>query len=133
MVVGVFCSRAVFAQTSTSSASLGTVHLTRAVLANGQPLAAGTYQVRVTGDVPAPVVGQSPEGERWVEFTRGGAVSGKEVATVISSGDIGSIAKGPRPSVGAPRVDVLKGGEYVRVWIVQGGRNYLINLRASAR
>ena len=132
IVVCAFVSGVALVQSHELPSPLGTVHLSQAVLANGQRLAAGTYEVRVTGDALAPVTGQSPDGERWIEFVKGGAVVGREVATVISAGDIGSIAKGPRPSAGAPRVEVLKGGEYVRVWMVRGGTNYLINLRASA-
>ena len=30
------------------------------------------------------------------------------------------------------RVDMLKGNDYVRVWINRGGNNYLINLPAGA-
>lgn len=108
--------------------SLGTVHLTHKVLANGQPLAPGTYQVRLTSDEPQAATGAAPGGERWVEFVRAGKVAGKEVATVIGPDDIGKIAKGPRPKTGGSRVDVLKGGDYVRVWINKGGQNYLINM-----
>jgi len=108
---------------------LGTVHLTKKVMADGKPLAPGTYQVRLTSDSPKPAVGESPNGEKYVEFLRGGKVVGREVATVVSSADIGKIAKGPRPKGNnSSRVDTLKGGDYVRVWLVKGGDNYLINM-----
>jgi hypothetical protein len=126
-------SGAAFGQTKAPPTVLGAVRLSQAVMANGQPLAAGTYQVRLTTDTPAAVIGESPNGERWVEFTKGGVAAGREVATVISAGDIGSVAKGPRPAAGAPRVELLKGGEYVRVWIVRGANNYLVNLRVPAK
>ena len=51
-----------------AGASLGTVNLPTRVLANGQPLAAGEYQLRLTGDSPPPVTGLSPDGARFVEF-----------------------------------------------------------------
>ena len=70
-----------------ANTSLGSVTLSRGVTADGQPLAAGTYQVRLSSDMPKPAVGQSPEGERYVEFLRGGKVVGREVATVISDAD----------------------------------------------
>ena len=57
-----------FAQTKPPMSTLGTVHLSRAVMANGQPLPAGTYQVRVISDSLTPAVGQSLEGERWVAW-----------------------------------------------------------------
>src|SRR6476646_3357783 len=59
--------------------NLGMVHLTHKVMANGQPLAAGTYQVRLTDEEPKAATGASPNAERWVEFVRGGKVAGKEV------------------------------------------------------
>lgn len=108
--------------------NLGMVHLTHKVMANGQPLAAGTYQVRLTDEEPKAATGASPSAERWVEFVRGGKVAGKEVASVIGADDIGKIAKGPRPKANGSRVDLLKGGDYVRVWINKGGQNYLINM-----
>ncbi len=108
--------------------NLGTVNLTHRVLANGQPLAPGTYTVRLTDDEPKPATGESPNAERGVEFVQGGKVAGKEVASVIGADEIGKIAKGPRPKANGSRVDVLKGGDYVRVWINKGGQNYLINM-----
>jgi hypothetical protein len=64
----------------------------------------------------------------WIEFLRSGVVAGREVATVISADEIDKVAKGPRPKPNASRVDVLKGGDYVRVWINRGNDNYLINM-----
>lgn len=107
---------------------IGTVHLSQAVIADGKVLPAGTYQVQLTTEQPAPAVGESPGGERWLEFVKNGTVAGREVATVISADDIGQIAKGPRPKDNGSRVDVLKGGDYVRVWINRGGTNYLVNM-----
>lgn len=107
---------------------IGTVNLTHKVIANGEPLAAGTYRIRVTDDEPKPATGETPSAERWVEFVRNGKVAGKEVASVIGPDEIGKVAKGPRPKTNGSRVDVLKGGDYVRVWINKGGQNYLINM-----
>jgi hypothetical protein len=76
-------------------------------LANGKSLAAGTYQVRITTERPAPAAGQSAAGECWVEFLKSGSV-GSEVASVVSGGDIGAVAKGPQPKPNAARVDLLK-------------------------
>jgi hypothetical protein len=121
------------AQTAPPAAGtvLGTVNLPTRVLANGQPLAAGEYQVRLTGDSPPPVTGQSPEGARFVEFVRGGKVAGREIATVITNAEIAPLVDGPKPAAGGNRVEVLKGAEYLRVWINRGGTNYLIHLTPS--
>jgi hypothetical protein len=126
-VAAVLSAGAAFAQ-SGAGTMLGTVHLTHKVLADGKPLAAGTYQVRLTTDEPKPGVGQDPTAEKYVEFLRGGKVAGREVASVIGPQDIGKIAKGKKPHPNSSSVEVLKGGDYVRVWINKGGTNYLINM-----
>ena len=114
------------AQTGTS---LGSVTLKRSVKANGQPLGAGTYAVRLAAEEGQPAVGQSAGAERWVEFVRGGRVVGREMASVVSDADIAQVANGPgKPAKGGTRVDTLKGDEFVRVWINRGGNNYLIHL-----
>lgn len=112
--------------------SLGNVTLSRKVMADGQPLAAGTYTVRLTGDQPKPGVGQTPDSERYVEFLRGGKVVGKEVATVVANADAKDVVKGPRPPAGESRVDLLKGNDYVRITINRGGIFYLIHLPVAA-
>lgn len=108
--------------------SLGSVTLKTAVMADGQRLGAGTYQVRLTNDSPKPGVGQTPEAERYVEFVSGGKVVGREVAIVVPQADVAQVAKGPRPATGGSRVDMLKGNDYVRVWINRSGMNYLVHL-----
>ncbi len=122
----------VLAQAPAGTVSLGSVTLTHKVTAEGQPLAAGTYQVRLSPDEPKPAVGQTPGSERYVEFLRGGKVVAREVATVVSDTDVKSIAKGPQPARGGVRVDMLKGNDYVRVWINRGGNNYIIHLPPAA-
>jgi len=112
--------------------SLGSVTINHKVKADGQPLAAGTYQLRLTDDVAKPGVGQSPDAERYVEFVKGGKVVAREVATVVSDADVKTIVKGPSPAKGGSRVDVLKGNDYVRVWVNRAGNNYIINLPAGA-
>jgi hypothetical protein len=104
------------------------IRLPQPVLANGKSLAAGTYQVRITTERPAPAAGQSATGECWVEFLKGGSVAGSEVASVVSGGDIGAVAKGPQPKANAARVDLLKGGEYLRVWMNGAGTHYIVNM-----
>lgn len=123
-----------FASASAQSAntSLGSVTLSRKVTADGQPLAAGTYQVRLTTDSPKPAVGQTPEAARYVEFVRGGKVVAREVATVIPDAEAKTVVKGPAPARGGVRVEMLKGNDYVRVWINRGGNNYIIHLPPAA-
>ena len=117
---------------STTSTSLGSVTLTRKVMADGQPLAAGTYQVRLTGETPKPGVGQTPDAETYVEFLKGGKVVGREVATVVPNADIATVAKWRKPAANAAHVELLKGNDYLRVWINRGGNHYLINMPTTA-
>src|SRR5262245_7460594 len=104
---------------------LGTVNLPKKLMVDGKPLAAGTYQIRLTNDEPKSAVGQSPGLERYVEFVRGGKVVGREVATVIFEGDINGVAKGRRPGLNTARVEMLKGGDYWRIWLNHDGKHYL--------
>jgi hypothetical protein len=123
------------AQTAAKAApgsGLGSVTLTKKVMADGKPLAPGTYQVRLTGETPKPGVGQSPDGETYVEFLKGGQVVAREVATVVSNTEIGSIVKQRKPVANGVRVETLKGNDYLRVWISRGGNHYLINMPTAA-
>ena len=77
--------------------SLGSVRLTRAVKANGQPLAAGSYTVRLTEEQARPdAKGQDPSLERWVEFLQGSQVKGREVVTIVPESDIAQVSDGKR-------------------------------------
>lgn len=115
------------AQTPAAPTSIGTARLLQAVMADGKMLPAGTYNVRLTTDTPSAVVGQSPDATRWVEFVKAGKVVGREIATVIPADDMRTMAKMPKTG-GAVRVQTLKGGDYLRVWITHAGTNYLIHL-----
>ncbi len=109
--------------------TLGTVRLGRRVLADGKPLAAGTYQLRLTAQPAQPAArGASSELERWVEFLQGGQVKGREVVTIVPGSEIAEVADGRPPAAGTSRVELLKGAEYLRVWINRGGTHYLIHL-----
>lgn len=116
------------ARAQSGTESLGSVHIPRKVMADGQPLAAGTYTVRLTDETVSPVVGQPAGSERWVEFLQRGQVKGRELASVIAGDAVKEVAKEKPPAAGRARVDLLKGGEYLRVWINHGGTHYLIHL-----
>jgi len=106
-------------------AKRGEVTIPRPVLADGKPLPPNTYQVRL-GSEQAPEDGPAPAG-RWLEFVRDGTVAGRSLAVVVPADKIGDIAKSPVPQ-NAARVDVLRSGHYVRVWVNRDGINYLIHL-----
>ena len=71
-------------------------------MADGKPLAAGTYVVRLTTDEAKPATGQSAGAERWVEFVQKGQVKGREVVSVIPDSDIAQVAE--RPEAGQRRL-----------------------------
>lgn len=114
------------------STSLGTVRLTRAVKANGEMLSAGTYQVRLTPELAPPVAGATQAYERWVEFVRGGEVRGREVVSIVPQSEIGTVTKGGGPAAGSSKVQMLRGDDYLRVWINRGGTHYLVHLVPAA-
>lgn len=109
---------------------LGSVSLPRRVMADGKVLNAGSYQVRLTAPVAA---GQ--ETERWVEFVRGGKVMGREVASIVPAAEMKNLQPGPSGAAqtrAGARVEMLKGNEYLRVWINRAGVNYLIHMPPAA-
>ena len=118
-------------QVPSGETALGSVNLPRAVMANGQKMSAGAYQVRLTAEQAQPSV-PGIQMERWVEFLRGGKAVGREVASIIPQGEMKDLQTGPdqggRPGSGAAKVELLKGDEYLRVWINRGGVNYLVHL-----
>ena len=132
-LVGALAASTAFAQPSMSgNMSLGTVHIAKPVKANGEKLPVGTYQVRLTNDAPEAKPGQAAGAEKYVEFVRGGKTVAREVATVVSAEDISKIAKGAKPKPGTSKFEMLKGGDYFRVWINKAGTHYLINLPPDA-
>ena len=117
----------------TGDLALGTVSLRKAVKADGKTLPAGTYQVRLTAQQATPdAKGQTAPAERWVEFVRGGKVVGREVVTIVPQAEIALVQKDSPPAKNGSKVETLKGGDYVRVWINRGGNYYLIHLPANA-
>ena len=113
----------------TGEVALGTVSLPRSVMADGQTLSAGSYDVRLTARPAAPeTAGALNVLERWVEFVQGGEVRGQEVVTIVPASEIGDVAKSAAPGSGSARVEMLRENEYLRVWINQSGTHYLIHL-----
>jgi hypothetical protein len=108
--------------------TLGSVRVPRQAVANGEPLAAGTYTVRLASGAVPGAVGQTPEESKWVEFVQGGTVRGKEVATVMTADEVKKIAETSIPAPGTSKVQLLKGNEYLRVWINRANTHYLVHL-----
>jgi hypothetical protein len=134
-VVAAFVSAVVLVHAAPRVAdpALGSVRLSRATTADGQPLAAGTYSVRVSDTAVTPVAGQSPDGAVWLEFVQAGTVKGRELATVLVGPAVKQVAKEAPPVSGSSRVEMLAGGQYLRVWINHGGTNYLVHLAVAPK
>ncbi len=109
---------------------LGTITLPKDVKANDQPLAKGTYQVRLSSDEVKPAPGTDPNSEKWVEFVQRGQVKGKELASVMPNSEVQKVGEDKQapPPPGKPRVQLLKEKHYYRVWLSKGGNSYLVHL-----
>jgi hypothetical protein len=108
---------------------LGTVRLPKGVKADGKDLPAGSYQVRLTPEEAKPdAKGSTEKLERWVEFLKGGKVVGREVVSIVPAAEAKLVQKDTPPPSGGSKVETLKGGDYVRVWINKGGNYYLVHL-----
>ena len=82
----------------TGEVPLGTVRIPRSVTADGKPLPAGTYTVKVTAQEAKPeAVGTTEPLERWAEFSQGGAVKGREVVTIVPQAEIKMVVKDAPP------------------------------------
>ena len=124
------------AEVPAGQTNLGTVNIPRAVMADGKPLAAGRYTVRLTAETAtSPAPGATQSLERWVEFVQGNQVRGRELASIVPADEVSMTMPGPDMPGGVgragSRVEMLKGGEFLRVWIARGGHNYLIHLPPS--
>jgi len=113
----------------TGEVDLGTVRLSKAAKANGETLAAGTYQVKLTAQEAQPdATGATEALERWAQFIQRGQVRGREVVTIVPQSEIDKVQKDAPPRANGSKVETLKGGDYVRIWINRGGHHYLIHL-----
>ncbi len=111
----------------TGEVALGSVRIPKAVKADGKPLPAGTYVVRVTTQEATPEAkGQTATLERWAEFLQNGTVKGREVVTIVPQGEIGEVQKDTPPKANSSKFETLKGGDYTRLWINKGGNHYLV-------
>jgi hypothetical protein len=116
----------------TGEVELGSVELPRRVMANGQALVSGAYDLRVTADRANPdASGQLAVLERWVEFRQGDEVKGREVVSIVPQSEIDGVAKNAPPGSGTSRVELLKDNEYLRVWVNQNDTHYFIHLVAG--
>ncbi len=115
-------------QARTDTNVLATVRIMTAVMANGAPLPPGTYDVRLTQERPTPVVGQSAEARQWVEFVAKGKVVGREIAEILRDNDLPAVGASSVRVPDGTLVEMLKGGEFLRVSVKREGEQYLVYL-----
>ena len=86
----------------TGDVALGSVRLPRGVTADGKPLPAGTYNLKLTAAQAAPeAVGTTEALERWVELSQGKEVKGREVVSIVPQAEIKMVVKDTPPASGA--------------------------------
>jgi hypothetical protein len=110
---------------------LGTVRITQPVMAGGQILEPGTYEMRLTGEHVDPLPGQSADAEQAVEFVKDGRVMARDVAEVMP-GPTGAVGTSGGASSHA-RVERLKADDFIRVSMNREGERYLIYLPMASR
>ena len=115
-------------QARTDSNVLATVRITTDVMADGTPLSPGTYDVRLTDERPTPAPGQPVDAQQWVEFVANGKVVAREVAEILRDEDLPPVGASSLPAADGARVEMLKGGEFLRVSIKRDREQYLIYL-----
>ena len=107
-----------------------TIRIPQAVLASGKPLDAGTYEVRVTDEHPVLANGTPNETQRWVEIVANGTVVAREIAEVAPAAEqpVGTSSASARPRT---VVQLLKGGDFLRISVSDANGRYLVYLPVS--
>ena len=62
-----------------------------------------------------------------MELSQGKEVKGREVVSIVPQAEIKMVVKDTPPASGASKVQVLRGNDYLRVWINRGGTHYLMH------
>jgi hypothetical protein len=107
---------------------LATVHIPIAVTAGGIRLPTGTYDIRLTPEHPTALAGQSGDAQQWVEFVGDGKVIAREIAEVLRDDDLPAAGASSQPVRLGTRVEMLKGGEFLRISVKRERERYLIHL-----
>ena len=106
---------------------LATVRITHAVMAGGTPLPAGTYEVRLAGVGPPPLVGQSRDAQPGWSSSPSTSSSPRR-PEVLHDDDVTPLGASSMPVRRGTRVEMLKGGEFLRVSVKREGERYLVHL-----
>jgi hypothetical protein len=112
-----------------AAASHGSVRISQPVMAGGTTLQPGTYEIRLTGEHMKPLPGQSEDAVQQVEFIANGTVAAKYAAEVMTGEDVPVGTSGGGTT--RARVEMLSGGDFMRVSATRGGERYLIHLAVA--
>jgi hypothetical protein len=110
------------------SDAVASVKLPVTVLVNGKPLPPGMYDVRLTGERPALLPGQPSGAQQWVELMAGGKVMAREIAEELRDEDLPAVGASAQPVRSGTRVEMLQGGEFLRISIKREGTRHLLYL-----
>ena len=111
---------------------LTTVRIATTVMAGGTSLPAGTYELRLTGQSPVPVGDEQRTVREWVEFFANGTVVAREVAEILYDDALPSVGASSQRVPSGTRVEMLKGGEFLRISVKRENVRYLIYLPPKA-
>lgn len=115
-----------------AASSLGSVRITQPVMAGATMLQPGTYEIRLTGEHMKPLPGQSEDAVQQVEFIANGTVAAKYAAEVMTGEDVPVGTSGVTSGgTTRARVEMLTGGDFLRVSATRGGERYLIHLAVA--
>ena len=109
---------------------LTTVRIPTAVKAGGTLLPAARYQLRLTGEHPAPG-GEQREVQEWVELLSNGKVVASELAEILYDDDRPAVGASAQKARTGTRVEMLKDREFLRVSVKRDNERYLIYLPVS--
>ena len=113
---------------SADASVLTTVRITTPVKAGGTPLPAGMYELRLTGEHPAPAANEQRHDQEWVEFISNGKVVGRELAEIQYDDDLPAVGASSERARSGTRVEMLKDGEFLRISVKRDDNRYLIYL-----
>ena len=68
-----------------------------------------------------------PHPSAFQGFVQGGQVKGREVVSIVPAPETKLVQKDTPPPSGGSKIETLKGGDYMRLWINKGGSYYLVH------